>query len=190
MRSICDRAVRTYAGYSQTNCVDAREGELRPRFPRKAKGVYRYFRYGDSAPSPLLGLLCGDARYSSACDRAADLLEMETKLPQSTPYSAPAKDGLGEVLFLSYHVSIVCGREISTISRNTQKMAERNYIIYADGRFYAAQIRHTEYHVAVAVYPYVYIVNFLDFFCAVWGSGAKPLVLEIKPPIAMSDRRI
>ena len=81
-----------------------------------------YFRYGDSVPFALLHLLCGDARYSSACEHAADLLEMETKLPPpSTPYSAPSKDGLGEVLRLAYPVSRVCGRAISIFFYGTHR---------------------------------------------------------------------
>ena len=69
-------------------------------------------------------------------------------------------------------------------------MEEGDYIIYAGGRFYAEQIRDAEYHVALSAYPYVYIVNYIDFFCALWGSGAKPLVVEIKPRRAMPIRRI
>ena len=65
-----------------------------------------------------------------------------------------------------------------------------DYIIYANGRFCAAQIRDTEYHVAHSAYSYVYIVNFIDFFCALWGSGAKPLVVEIKPRLSKPSRRI
>ena len=84
---------------------------------------------------------------------------METKLPPSTPYIDTAKDGIGEVLRLAYHVSHVCDREISIILRNAGKMAGGDYIIYSGGRFYAAQIRDSEHHVAVAAYPYVYIVN-------------------------------
>ena len=67
-------------------------------------------------------------------------------------------------------------------------MADFDYIMYEGGRFYAAQIRDTEYHVAVAAYSYVYIANYLDF--PLWGSGAKPFALEIKPRQAMSDRLI
>ena len=69
-------------------------------------------------------------------------------------------------------------------------MAECDHIIYAGGLFYAAKIRDAEYHVALSEYPYVYIFNYLDFFCALLGSGAKPLVVEIKPRRAMPIRRI
>ena len=69
-------------------------------------------------------------------------------------------------------------------------MEEGDYIIYADGRFYAAHIRDAEYHVALSAYPIVYIVNYIDFFCALWGAGAKPLVAEIKPRLAVPSRRI
>ena len=59
---------------------------------------YSGISFSGVRPRPLLDLLYGDARYSAARDRAADLLGVEAKLPQSTPYSARSKDGLGEVL--------------------------------------------------------------------------------------------
>ena len=40
-------------------------------------------------------------------------------------------------------------------------MAEGDYIIYAGGRFYAAQIGDTDYQVAVDAYPYGYVVTYL-----------------------------
>ena len=61
-------------------------------------------------------------------------------------------------------MSHVCGRELSIVSGKAENMATGGYVMYSNGRYYAAQIRDIEYRVAVAAYRYVYIFRYIDFF--------------------------